>query len=41
MACDLDRDRELIILEAGCDDYVPKPIDTKSFMNIIKKYLEG
>ncbi|MDP2157927.1 MAG: response regulator, partial [Nitrospirota bacterium] len=33
-------DRERIILEAGCDDYVPKPIDAKSFMNVVKKYLE-
>lgn len=33
-------DRERIMLEAGCDDYVPKPIDGKAFMNIVKKYLE-
>lgn len=32
-------DRERIILETGCDDYVPKPIDRKAFMNIVKKYL--
>ena len=34
-------DRERIMLEAGCDDYVPKPIDAKSFMNVVKKYLEA
>lgn len=33
-------DRERIILEAGCDDYVPKPIDGKAFINIVRKYLE-
>ena len=33
-------DRERIILESGCDDYVPKPINAKSFMNLVKKYLE-
>jgi two-component system cell cycle response regulator DivK len=34
-------DRERIMLEAGFDEYVPKPVDTKSFMNVVKKYLEG
>lgn len=33
-------DRERIMREAGCDDYVPKPIDAKAFMNVVKKYLE-
>jgi two-component system cell cycle response regulator DivK len=33
-------DRERIILEAGCDDYMAKPIDVKSFMNLVNKYLE-
>jgi len=33
-------DRERIILESGCDDYVPKPINAKSFMNLVNKYLE-
>ena len=33
-------DRERIMREAGCDDYVPKPIDGKAFMNVVKKYLE-
>lgn len=33
-------DRERIMREAGCDDYVPKPIDAKAFMNAVKKYLE-
>jgi len=33
-------DRERIMSEAGFDEYVPKPIDAKSFMNIVKKYLE-
>ena len=32
-------DREKILLEAEFDDYVPKPIDAKSFMNVVKKYL--
>jgi len=32
-------DRERIMREAGFDDYVPKPIDAKSFMNLVKKYL--
>ncbi len=34
-------DRERIMLEAGCDDYVPKPIDGKVLMNVVNKYLEG
>ena len=34
-------DRERIIREEGFDEYVPKPIDTKSFINVLKKYLEG
>jgi len=33
-------DRERIMLEAGCDDYVAKPIDGKTLMNLVKKYLE-
>ncbi len=33
-------DREKIAKEAGCDGYVAKPIDVKSFMNIVGKYLE-
>lgn len=33
-------DRERIMSEAGCDDYVPKPICAESFMNIVRKYLE-
>jgi CheY-like chemotaxis protein len=36
----MEGDRERIMLESGCDDYVPKPIDAKSFMNVVKKYLE-
>jgi two-component system cell cycle response regulator DivK len=36
----MEGDRERIMLESGCDDYVPKPIDAESFMNIVKKYLE-
>lgn len=32
-------DRERIMLEAGCNGYVPKPIDVRSFALIIKKYL--
>lgn len=27
------------ILEAGCDAYIPKPIQYKHFLNTIKKYL--
>jgi two-component system cell cycle response regulator DivK len=34
-------DRERMMLEAGYDDYIPKPIDVKSFMNVVKNYLEG
>jgi len=36
----MEGDRERIIREAGCDDYVTKPIDGKAFMNVVKKYLE-
>lgn len=32
-------DRERIMLEAGCDDYMPKPIDVKAFMNAVRKYM--
>jgi two-component system, cell cycle response regulator DivK len=32
-------DRERIMREAGCNDYVSKPIDAKDFMNLVKKYL--
>lgn len=34
-------DRERIISEAGCDDYVFKPIELKSFLEIVKKYVGG
>jgi len=33
-----DREKSLI---AGCDGYIPKPIDTKKFPQQIKTYLEG
>lgn len=33
-------DRERLQLEAGFDDYVPKPIDAKPFMNMVRKYME-
>lgn len=29
-----------IILQAGCDDYMTKPISTRPFLELIKKYLE-
>lgn len=28
-------------LAAGCDDYITKPIDTRSFPKLIARYLEG
>lgn len=28
------------ILEAGCDGYIAKPIDTRSFPDLIKQYLQ-
>lgn len=31
-----DRER---ILQAGCDDYVAKPIDTRDFPKLVKRYL--
>jgi two-component system cell cycle response regulator DivK len=33
-------DRERIMSEAEFDDYVPKPIDGKAFMSVVRKYLE-
>ena len=33
-------DREKIMDEAAFDDYLPKPIERKDLMNILKKYLE-
>lgn len=33
-------DREKILFETGCDEYMAKPIDGKALMNVIKKYLE-
>jgi len=35
----LKGDREKII-EAGCDDYIPKPIDTRKFPAQVEKYLK-
>jgi signal transduction histidine kinase len=35
-AMDGDRNRSL---EAGCDDYISKPIDLKSFVELISKYI--
>jgi CheY-like chemotaxis protein len=32
-------DRERILLEARFDDYVAKPIDVKSFINMVRKYM--
>jgi two-component system cell cycle response regulator DivK len=29
------------VLAAGCDGYIAKPIDTRSFPNLIAKYLKG
>jgi len=29
------------ILDAGCDGYLPKPIDTQTFANVIRRYLES
>jgi len=37
-AMDGDRTRSL---EAGCDDYISKPIDLKSFVELISKYIAG
>jgi len=34
-------DRERIMSEAEFDDYVPKPIDGKALINLVKKYVEG
>lgn len=28
------------VLEAGCDGYVPKPIDTRTFPALVARYLE-
>ena len=33
-------DREKILFETGCDEYMSKPIDGKALMNMVKKYLE-
>jgi CheY-like chemotaxis protein len=33
-----DRDR---FLEAGCDGYISKPIDVKTFLSSIRQYLHG
>jgi CheY-like chemotaxis protein len=37
-AMDGDRTRSL---EAGCDGYISKPIDLKSFVELISKYIAG
>jgi len=34
-------DRERILQEAGFDDYLPKPIERKVFMDMLRRYLEG
>lgn len=34
-------DHERIVSEAGCDDYISKPVEIKSFLETIKKYLGG
>src|ERR1700686_3721510 len=33
-----DKDR---LLEAGCDGYISKPIDVKTFLSSFRKYLRG
>jgi len=33
-------DREKILSETGCDEYVSKPIDGKVLRNIVRNYLE-
>lgn len=33
-------DRERIMSEAGFDEYVPKPIDGKTLMHVVRKFLE-
>lgn len=33
-------DRERMLSEAGFDEYMPKPIDVKSLMAVVRKYLE-
>ena len=32
-------DRERIMRDAGCDDYISKPIDSTAFTNLVNKYL--
>lgn len=34
-------DREKIMSEGLFDEYVPKPIDARTFMNVVRKYLEA
>jgi two-component system cell cycle response regulator DivK len=33
-------DREFI-LASGCDGYIAKPIDTKTFADLVREYLSG
>lgn len=33
-------DRERILLESGCDGYISKPIDLKSFLNKINQFFK-
>jgi two-component system cell cycle response regulator DivK len=39
-ACAMQGDREKC-MEAGCSDYMTKPLDTRAFVKKVKEYLEG
>jgi two-component system cell cycle response regulator DivK len=38
-ACAMQGDREKC-MEAGCNDYIAKPLDTRAFVTKVKEYLE-
>jgi len=39
-ACAMKGDREKM-LRMGCDGYIPKPIDVKSFIGIVRKFISS